>query len=272
METVTSTRNARVKAAAALTRRRERRATGRHLVEGPHAVTEALAAGAVETVFATPEALEDLGQLPTGVEVVVVADHVLAHLADTTTPQGVVAVAGDVTVGLEALPPEGLVVVLDRLADPGNVGGIVRTADAAGASAVVCTEGTADVLGPKAVRAAVGSTYHLPLVVGCDLAALAGVARGQGRRLLGLDAGADTSVLELAGEHDPLVLVLGNEAHGLDAEARDVLDDVVSVPMRGAAESLNVAAAAAVAIYAAAPGRGGPGEAGGSGRPGSANR
>jgi RNA methyltransferase, TrmH family len=257
VEAVTSTRNAGVRAAAALVRSRRRRETGRHLVEGPHAVGEALAAGVVETLYATGEALDGLGASPPpDVEVTEVADHVLAHIADTTTPQGLVAVATDVTVGLDALPTHGLVVVLDRLAEPGNVGGIVRTADAAGAAAVVCTAGTADVLGPKAVRAAAGSTYHVPIVVGSDLADVARAAHDHGRRLLGLDAGAASSVLDLGPGAEPLALVLGNEAHGLDETARGLLDGLVAVPILGGAESLNVAAAAAVAIYAAATGPG----------------
>jgi RNA methyltransferase, TrmH family len=256
MEPVTSVRNSRVKAATALARRRERRETGRHLVEGPKAVTEALAAGVVETLFVTEDGLAGLAGPPDGVELVLVAEHVLGHLADTSTPQGVVGVATDVTVGLDMLPDDGLVVVLDRLGEPGNVGGIVRTADAAGAAGVVCTAGTADVLGPKAVRAAVGSTYHLPIVLADDLAAVAGALRGRGRRLLGLDAGASTSVLDLGPRDQPLALVLGNEAHGLGNDEVDLLDGVVSVPMPGAAESLNVAAAAAVAIYAAVTGLG----------------
>lgn len=256
MEVVASTSNDRVRAAAALSRRRERRATGRHLVEGPHAVVEALAAGVVDRLFATRPALDSLPGASVDAEVVVVTARVLDHLADTRTPQGVVAVARDVTVGLDRLPPDGLVVVLDRLAEPGNVGGIVRTADAAGAAAVVCTPGTADVLGPKAVRAAVGSTYHLPIVIGCDLPAVAETSRAQGRRLLGLAAGEATSVLGLGREERPLALVLGNEAHGLDEAARAHLDELVAVPMWGAAESLNVAAAAAVAIYGVAAGMG----------------
>ena len=264
MTRLTSTRNERVKAVAALARRRERRATGRHLVEGPHAVGEALAAGVVETVFVAtdrdlpPGDLDVPGglELPAGVEVVAVSDHVLAHLADTSTPQGIVAVARDVTVDLEALPTDGLLVVLDRLADPGNVGGIVRTADAAGAAGVVCLAGTADVLGPKAVRAAAGSTYHLPLAVEVEIDTLVHLVRAHGRRLVGLQARAARSVLDLARDEGTVALVLGSEAHGVDARLEEHLDECVSVPMRGAAESLNVAVAAGIAIYAVAVGMG----------------
>jgi RNA methyltransferase, TrmH family len=268
---LTSTRNERVKAVAALARRRERRSTGRHLVEGPHAVGEALAAGVVETVFVAspqdvpPGHLEVPGglEIPAGVEVVAVADHVLAHLADTTTPQGIVGVARDVTLPLEAFPVDGLMVVLDRLADPGNVGGIVRTADAAGAAGVVCLAGTADVLGPKAVRAAAGSTYHLPVAAEVEIDALVRLVRAHGRRLVGLQARAPRSVLDLTGDDRPLALVLGSEAHGLDPLLAEHLDEHVSVPMRGAAESLNVAVAAGIAIYAAAVGMGPAGDGSG---------
>ena len=268
MTRLTSTRNERVKAVAALARRRERRATGRHLVEGPHAVGEALAAGVVETVFIAapqdlpPGDLEVPGGLdvPTDVEVVAVAEHVLAHLADTATPQGIVAVARDVTVEPVDLPADGLLVVLDRLADPGNVGGIVRTADAAGAAGVVCLAGSADVLGPKAVRAAAGSTYHLPLAAEVEIEALVDLVRAHSRRLVGLQARAPRSVLDLSPGHGALALVLGSEAHGLDPRLAEHLDERVSVPMRGGAESLNVAVAAGIAIYAAAIGMGPAGD------------
>lgn len=258
---LTSTRNERVRAAAALSRRRERRATGRHLAEGPHAVAEALAAGVVETLFVAADGDGDdldLHGLDVGddVEVVPVAGHVLDHLADTRTPQGVVAVVTDPTSDLDALPADGLVVVLDRLADPGNVGAVLRTADAAGASALVCLRGTSDVLGPKAVRAAAGSTYHLPVIVEAEIDDLAAVARAQGRALLGLDGRARRSVLDLGVEDHPLALVLGSEAHGLDEAVTKHLDDLVAVPMPGSAESLNVAVAAGIAIYGAALGLG----------------
>ena len=264
---LTSTRNERVRATAALARRRDRHAAGHHLVEGPHAVGHALAAGVITTVFVATAHGEDPhavlrahlpGGVATGVEVVAVADHVLAHLADTRTPQGVVAVAVDPTVGLDAVPTDGLMVVLDRLADPGNVGGIVRTADAAGVAAVVCLEGTSDPLGPKAVRAGAGSTYHVPLVVGVGVDELLDHARATGRRLWGLDGDASRSVLDLGLADHPMGLVLGSEAHGLDAAFAERLDGRVAVPMVGRAESLNVAVAAGVAIYAAAVGLAGP--------------
>jgi RNA methyltransferase, TrmH family len=252
-ELITSVRNERVKDAAALARRRTRRDRGRHLVEGPNAVREALAAGVVEEVFATEEAASHL-ELPDGVVRRTVADHVLDRLADATTPQGIVAVARTATAALADVAGTGLLVVLHEVADPGNAGTIVRTADAVGATAVVATAGSVDLFSPKAIRAAVGSTYHLPLVVEVDLPTVADVCRAAGQAVLGLDAAGERSVFDLESRHEPLALVLGNEAHGLPAGAAASLDATVAIPRWGRAESLNVAAAAAVSLYAAARG------------------
>lgn len=246
---LTSTRNPRVRAAAALARRRERVDRGQHLAEGPRAVAEALAAGVVVEVLGTPERIAAL-PVPAGVPVTPVADHVLAAIADAATPQGVVAVVTTPQAGLADTLVGDLVLVLDRLADPGNVGTIVRTADAAGADGVVVTSGSADPFGPKAARAAVGSTYHLPIVTDVDLAAVRAACRTSGHRLLGLDAAAPRSVFDLDRTDGPVALVLGSEAHGLRDEV--ALDGTLAIPIAGRAESLNVAAAAAVAAFAVA--------------------
>jgi RNA methyltransferase, TrmH family len=246
---LTSTRNPRVRAAAALARRRERLSRGEHLVEGPRAVGEALAAGVVVEVFAVPERLAAL-RVPAGVRVTSVAEHVLAAVADAASPQGIVAVARTPEADLaDALTGE-LVVVLDRVSDPGNVGTIVRTADAAGAGGVVLTAGSADPFGPKAARSAVGSTYHLPVVPDVDPVELVAACRASGRRLLGLDAAAPRSVYDVTAGEAPVALVLGSEAHGLGDTA--ALDGTLAIPLGGRAESLNVAAAAAVACFAVA--------------------
>ncbi len=243
---LTSTRNPRVQAARGLRRARERRAQGRHLVEGPRAVAEAVAAGVVEEVFVTERvALPDAD-----VPVHLVADHVLDHLADATTPQGIVAVARTVPARLDDIG-EGVIVVLDRVADPGNAGTILRTADALGAAAVVLTAGSVDPFAPKTVRAAVGSTYHLPVVTEVTLAEVVALARATQRRVLGLDAAGTEGLEALSAAAPSVCLVLGNEAHGLDADSAALLDGTVAIALHPRAESLNVAAAAAIAIHAA---------------------
>jgi TrmH family RNA methyltransferase len=260
MGPITSTANPRVRGVVALHRRRGRRDTGRHLAEGPTIVREAARAGAVETVFGTAAALAELlpGLVADGIdldqdlEVVEVADHVLERMADAATPQGVVAVARTPSASLDDVAGRGVLAVLDAVADPGNAGTIVRTADAAGASGVVLTRGSVDAFAPKTVRAASGSTYHLPVVTDVDLASVVAACRTHGQTLLGLDAAGARSVFDLGEIPAPLALVLGNEAHGLDDATRRSLDGTVAIPIHGRAESLNVAAAAAVALYAAA--------------------
>jgi RNA methyltransferase, TrmH family len=179
-----------------------------------------------------------------------VAAHVVERITEATTPQGVVALAWSRDVPLSEVVGHGLLVVLDAVSDPGNLGTVVRTADAVGATAVVIGAGSTDPYSPKAVRAAAGSTYHLPLVVGVGLAEVAVACGEAGQRVLGLDGTAATSVFDVRLSDGPLALVLGNEAHGLDPVTVGQVDGLVSVPIRGRAESLNVAAAAAVALYA----------------------
>jgi RNA methyltransferase, TrmH family len=257
---ITSTRNPRVRELAGLATARTRREQGRHLVEGPHAVGEALIAGVVEEVLVVAgdddlSAFGDLPSIPDEVRVTTMAPHVLDRLADTTTPQGILAVCRTRHATLEAVVGRGVLVVLHAVADPGNAGTILRTADAAGAAGMVLTEGSVDPFGPKALRAAAGSTYHLPVVTGVGLPALLAACRARGQRVLALDGAATTEVFALERDRDPVALVVGNEAHGLPAEVVAAVDGTVAVPLYGRAESLNVAAAAAVAIYAAARSR-----------------
>ncbi len=216
-------------------------------------MAEALAAGVVEELY-LDEDVDAAAVLPAtapgAVTVQQVTSAVLAHLAEATTPQGVVAVARTPATGLADIG-EGVVVALDQVSDPGNAGTILRTADALGAAGVVLTRGSVDVYAPKTVRAAVGSTYHLPVVSGVDGAELAAFALDTGRRLVGLDAHADRGLAALTSAGGRVVLVLGNEAHGLDTATSALLDDRVAIALHPRAESLNVAAAAAIAIHAA---------------------
>ena len=250
---ITSVRNRRVVEAAALARRRDRRTTGRYLVEGPNAVDEALAEGHVDTVFATAELAARYRA--TGADVVEVADHVLDRLADSRSPQGVVAVARMVTVSLAEVTGRGVLVVLADPSDPGNAGTIIRTADATGAVGVVLAGDAVDPFNPKAVRASTGSTSHVPLVVDVSVDAVLDACRRAGQRVVALDMDASADVEVLAHDDAPVAIVFGNEAHGLPATVRSRVDEVLAVPTYGRAESLNLAAAVAVTLYTAARGR-----------------
>ncbi len=187
-----------------------------------------------------------------------VTEAALSALADTVTPQGVVAVCRhlhreDVT---EVLSPQTrLVVVLAGVADPGNAGTILRTADAAGADAVVFPEGSVDPYNGKCVRASAGSLFHVDLVRGVDAESAVRVLRAARLRVFAADAhgAADLDERIDAGALDgPTAWLFGSEAHGLPAELADRADARIKVPVHGRAESLNLAAAAAVCLYASA--------------------
>ena len=181
----------------------------------------------------------------------------MAEVSDTVTPQGIVAVCRTVDVSLsEALAGTlRLVVLCDRVRDPGNLGTVIRCADAFGADAVLVSQDSVDVYNAKAVRASTGSLFHLPLVTEVDLSAAAARARSSGLQVLGADAGASRTVDDLARAGElarPTMWVLGNEAWGLPADRAAQLDRLVALPMYGRAESLNLATAAAVILYATA--------------------
>jgi RNA methyltransferase, TrmH family len=256
VDVITSPSNPAVRAARKLARPSARaKADGRFLLEGPEGIRAALEAGHLpDSLLATERAASRHAGLVNlarqrGAQVTLVAEPVLAALAATTTPQGLVAVLPSVLRPLEALPPSPrLVCVLAEVRDPGNAGTVLRAADAFGADAVLTTRGSVDPQSPKAARAAAGSLFHLPVVAGAPWPALRAALRERGLRLVGADPRAAATV-DQAPLADPVALVLGNEAHGLPAEVAADLDLVVRIPLAGRAESLNLAAAAAVLLY-----------------------
>lgn len=268
-EPTLTTRTGRVRRARRLATRRFRAETGQFLAEGLQAVREALAlTGVTHEVFATAAATERHaalhdaaldGEVPWSV----VDDDVLAEIADATTPQGVVAVCDTVVRGLDALPAAPrLVVVCHDMRDPGNAGAVLRCADAAGADAVVLSADSVDPTNPKAVRASAGSLFHLPVVVERDHDLVLAALRERGLQVLATDGEADLDLFEAERATSPVDLaaptawVMGNEAQGLSAQVRDAADLAVAVPILGQAESLNLATAAAVCLYASARAQG----------------
>ncbi len=260
---LTSTRAARVKAAQRLTKRAFRTRDRKFLAEGPQAVREALdRAGTVHEVFVTRDAAARHADLVTAAEaagtpVHLVSGEVMSALTQTVTPQGMVAVCALLDQPLPdvlATAPR-LLAVLAHARDPGNAGTVIRAADAAGAGGVLLTGDSVDPYNGKCVRASAGSLFHLPVAVGGrvedDLPALrtAGlrVLAADGHADLDLDAATDSGLLDGA-----TAWVFGNEAWGLPDATRALCDDVVKVPIHGRAESLNLATAAAVCLYASA--------------------
>ena len=260
---ITSTRSTRVQAARRLAKRAFRVREGRFLAEGPQAVREALARpGTVLEVFTTREAGSRHGDVvasatAAGVAVHLASGQVMAALAQTVTPQGLVAVCATLDRPLSAVlaAHPRLVAVLAHARDPGNAGTVIRTADAAGADAVLLTGDSVDPYNGKCVRASAGSLFHLPISLGGDVSVDLPELRSAGLTILAADGHGD---LDLDRATDgglldgPTAWVFGNEAWGLPEATRSLADHVVAVPIHGRAESLNLAAAAAVCLYASA--------------------
>jgi TrmH family RNA methyltransferase len=229
----------------------------RFVVEGPQAVREALSAGGLIELFHEPGRHPDLvdAARAAGAAVTEVTPQVLAAMADTVTPQGPLGIAPLLTVDLAALHELRLVAVLDAVSDPGNAGTVLRTADAAGADAVILTEGSVDPHNPKCVRATAGSLWHLPVVSGATVEDVVRRLRGDGLQILATSGGGTDDLDALVDAGDlavPTAWLFGPEAAGLSDEAMALADRVVRIPMHGRAESLNLSAAAAVCLYATA--------------------
>ncbi len=259
---VLSRRSAPVRAARQLGKRAFRERARLFLAEGPQAVREALARpDAVTELFVTGQGRARHRELAdraaaSGCVVHEVSSAVMAELAQTITPQGIVAVCRFVDVPLVALLSRAprLVAVLVSVRDPGNAGTVVRTADAAGAGGVVFAAASVDPYNAKCVRSSAGSLFHLPLVVGAALPDVITGLRAAGVQVLAAD-GSASQVLGSADGPDltrPTAWLFGNEAWGLPASLLDLADAAVAVPIYGQAESLNLAAAAAVCLYASA--------------------
>jgi TrmH family RNA methyltransferase len=248
-------RSARVAAARKLTRRAGRDAAGLFLAEGRQAVAEALADPAgVREVFATGTAAAAHRDLLAAAPVPVrlVTERAAASLSETVTPQGLVAVCALRDVPADALvdAPPPLTVALAELADPGNAGTVLRTADACGAGAVVFGAGSADPYGGKAVRSSAGSLFHVDVVRGAPLPELLPRLQAAGVTVFAADGGGEAALDELGPElARPVLWLFGNEARGVPADLAALADARVRIPMRGRAESLNLAAAAAICLY-----------------------
>jgi TrmH family RNA methyltransferase len=233
-------------------RRSARHAERAFVVEGAKVLSEAVAAGApVESVYVAAGAGAEVvdGALAAGAPVHTLAPGVMERVADTITPQPVMAVVAFVDVELDALADATFLVVCVDVRDPGNLGTVLRSAEAAGADGVLCCGGSVDVYSPKTVRASAGAVFHVPVVAGGDPVEVLERVGGWGVRRLGAAArsGVDYTRADLAGR---VAVVLGNEANGVPAGLP--LDGHVTIPMAGRSESLNVGMAAAVLCFEAA--------------------
>ena len=252
---------AEIKGVAKLTKKEARSETGLFLLEGPQGLKEALdRPKLIEKLFATESFEEKYPELisrarDARVTVNLVSEGVLKELSDTTTPQGVVAVCQQFHVSVEdviASKPT-LVAFLAQIRDPGNAGTVLRAADAAGADAVVFSKGSVDIYNPKVVRSTTGSMFHLPFVIDAEISSSLQKFKDAGLFVLAADiAGDSLSTLASSDLAKPTMWLFGNEAWGLEPEVSVLADKLVQVPIFGAAESLNLATAASVCMYASA--------------------
>lgn len=269
---LTNPRAERVRSVRALSGRSVRSRTGRFVVEGPQAVRELVryAPERARDVYLSPVALERHPEVAAEATAAGLRVHVgTAEVLDAMSPdgQGMVAVADLLDARLDdvvAAAPS-LVAVLAHVRDPGNAGTVIRAADAAGADAVVLTAASVDHHNPKTVRSTAGSLFHLPVVRGGEPAELVPRLQAAGLTVLAADGAGEwdlDDLLDAAGAADrpagmpdlarPTAWLFGNEAWGLPPADRDLADAVVRVPIHGRAESLNLAAAATVCLYASA--------------------
>jgi RNA methyltransferase, TrmH family len=239
-----------------LSQRKKREAEGRFLGEGVRVVEDLLASPLPVHLLVYASSLEDTDRgralLDTAerrqVRFCQLPEAELAQYADTQTPQGVLAVAEIPRAGLEALEratAPTVALVLDAVQDPGNFGTLVRTAEALGAAAVLVLPGTVDPWNAKAVRAAAGSSFRLP-VIETEWQEAGPWLHDRGFRILAADIQGEPLGDDRA---DRVALVVGNEGSGISTETRIFAECVVGIPLRGRAESLNVAAAAAILLY-----------------------
>lgn len=256
---ITSVNNRRIVETRKLGQRKQRESQGRFLVEGLQLIHMALDAKRTPLeVFYCPEQFSG-SEAPTlldraraaGADVIAVSAQVMASLCERDLPQGLVATFALFETPLESLSLTGveLVVVVDRLQDPGNLGTLIRTADAVGASAVALIEPCVDPFDPKTVRGTMGSLFNVPLVRASDVGALFAHLRRQGLRAIGADAHLGVAWGQGLWRGG-CALVLGNEARGLSSDVREHIEQWAYLPMVGGAESLNVSVAGGVLMYA----------------------
>ena len=253
---LTGLQNPVVKAAAELKQKKYRTQNGLYLAEGLRTAEEAVAYKAVETLFyvatdddRTMRLLEDAAMQ--NIKLVCVNENVMKKIADTETPQGIIAVCKMRQPKLENLLASGkMLLVLDRVGDPGNIGTMLRTADAAGIGGLVLLKGCADIYAPKTVRSSMGSLFHIPVLSGVSEQEFVSAAKKAGYDLLVtcLDGADNLYKADLSGR---IAFVMGNEAGGVSETLLTKADKRVYIPMAGRAESLNVAMAAGIVMFEA---------------------
>ncbi|MBM7692840.1 TrmH family RNA methyltransferase [Peribacillus deserti] len=247
MKYIESSKNPQVKQWKKLLTKKDRDKTGKFLIEGFHLVEEALK----ETNLVTEVILQENIELPIGfelndVDIVYVSQDVMKSISDTEAPQGVAAVCEQPTYQIERLSGQQFLLI-DAVQDPGNLGTMIRTADAAGIDAVVLGEGSADLYNPKVIRSTQGSLFHIPIIK-ASLSSFIGQLKEQGIPVYGTSL-EDADPFKEADKQDSFALLVGNEGKGVDKMLLAQTEKNLYIPIYGRSESLNVAVAAGILLY-----------------------
>lgn len=252
---ITSTSNEQIKKLIQLKEKSKvRKTTGTFTVEGKKMFVEIPAEDLV-SVYVSETFLKENGELVKDKKYQIVSDQVFKKISDTVTPQGIVAVVKQKSYSIDYIiekrnKEKSCIVVLDRLQDPGNMGTIVRTGEAAGISGIIMSKDSADIYNPKVIRSTMGSIFRVPFSIVDDLAAAVDTLK---------DNGITTYAAHLKGElynsgslTKDCALLIGNEARGLSEKISAKADKLIKIPMHGKVESLNAAVATAILMYEAA--------------------
>ena len=243
MTIITSKANSVVKNAKKLHQKKYRKSA--YLIEGWHLFEEAVQAGVtIEKIFALESYRDQLATFP---QTIWVSEEILLDLADTQTPQGIVAVIQKEEVGLPELH-QGKFLFLEDVQDPGNVGTMIRTADAAGFTGVIVSEKSADIYSLKTLRSMQGSHFHLP-IYRMPLASFVEEAKKSNLPILATTLSRESKDYRELSSLENFVLVMGNEGQGISSVMAESADQLVHIGMKGRAESLNVAVAAGVLMF-----------------------
>ena len=243
MTIITSKANSVVKNAKKLHQKKYRKSA--YLIEGWHLFEEAVQAGVtIEKIFALESYRDQLAAFP---QTVWVSEEILLDLADTQTPQGIVAVIQKEEVGLPDFR-QGKYLFLEDVQDPGNVGTMIRTADAAGFTGVIVSDKSADIYSLKTLRSMQGSHFHLP-IYRMPVATFVEEAKKRNLPILATTLSRDSKDYRELSSLENFVLVMGNEGQGISSVMAESADQLVHIGMKGRAESLNVAIAAGVLMF-----------------------
>lgn len=258
MVIINSTENKNFKLCQQLASRKYRDKLGLYLIEGPNLLTEAMESHAdIRAVLISESKLPVLSELSflPGVEPLYMAEGLFHKLAQTEHSQGVLAVVAKPEENVSAetermLRPGSNVVILDRLQDPGNIGTIIRTAEAAGYQGVIALKGTGDIFSPKVIRAAAGSVFRMPVLFLESPAQTMDLLRKHKKEIVTTSLETETPYYELD-LRENIGLVIGNEGNGICPEFFEGSDRQIKIPMAGRIESLNAAVAAGIIMYEA---------------------